>query len=193
VDARVVAQPIAILVAATEKDTFRADLYDRLNVVPLAIPPLRARREDIPMLARHFLELAAKRTTVAIIRIENDALAVLAAYSFPGNVRELRNLIERLVILTTPDSSKSRQTTCALVCRVARRRKATGLYTGLECRFRVLTEEAERVICKTRSAHHSGQMAATARALDLERSHLYTKARALGLRGQEKSEPDDEG
>ena len=103
VDMRVVAATNRDLVKACEQDAFRADLYDRLNVVPLHIPPLRARREDVPLLARHFLELAAKANDRPGMRIEDDAIQVLVAYSFPGNVRELRNLTERLVILTPDD------------------------------------------------------------------------------------------
>jgi DNA-binding NtrC family response regulator len=189
VDARVVAATNRDLVVACEKDLFRADLYDRLNVVPLAIPPLRARREDIPLLGRHFLELAARANDRRDMRITEDALAVLAAYSFPGNVRELRNLIERLVILTPDETISADDVKNCLPGGAAP--KATGLYRpGVP--FRVLVEEAERVILQDAVAHHGGQMAATARALDLERSHLYKKARALGLRGNEKSEPDDD-
>jgi DNA-binding NtrC family response regulator len=187
VDTRVVAATNRDLVAACEKGDFRPDLYDRLNVVPLAIPPLRARREDIPILARHFLALAAKANDRPQLTIEDGAIQVLAAYSFPGNVRELRNLVERLVILTPddvirPDDVKN--------CLPGASPKATGLYRpGVP--FRVLVEEAERIIVQDALAHHGGQMAATARALDLERSHLYKKARALGLRGGDKSEDDD--
>ncbi len=151
------------LVKACESEVFRPDLYDRLNVVPLHIPPLRARRDDIPLLAKHFLELAAKANGRPGIRLEDDAIQILASYSFPGNVREL------------PGGSAP---------------KAHGLYRpGIP--LRVLVEEAERQIIRDALTHHAGQMAATARALDLERSHLYTKARALGLRGAEKGEDDE--
>jgi DNA-binding NtrC family response regulator len=173
VDTRVVAATNRDLVKACEADTFRADLYDRLNVVPLHIPPLRARREDIPLLARHFLELAAKANDRPGMRIEEDAIKELGSYSFPGNVRELRNLAERLVILTPDD-----------VIRAADVRTC---------------QEAERQVLQDALAHHGGQMAATARALDLERSHLYKKARALGLReagtspGTDKGEEDEGG
>ena len=200
VDARVVAATNRDLIAACEKQEFRADLYDRLNVLPLAIPPLRARREDIPLLVRHFLEMTAKANDRRDISIDDDAIAVLAGYSFPGNVRELRNLIERLVILTPDDviegasSAKRGQRLTAADVRAClpggTSPRAMGLYRpGVP--FRVLVEEAERVVLQDALAHHGGQMAATARALDLERSHLYKKARALGLRG-EKSEADDD-
>jgi DNA-binding NtrC family response regulator len=157
--------------------------------LPLAIPPLRARREDIPLLARHFLELAAKANDRRDITIDDDAVQVLASYSFPGNVRELRNLIERLVILTPDEVIKADDVKNCLPGGAAP--KATGLYRpGVP--FRVLVEESERVILQDALAHHGGQMAATARGLDLERSHLYKKARALGLRG-DKGESEEDG
>jgi DNA-binding NtrC family response regulator len=188
VDTRVVAATNRDLVKACESEAFRPDLYDRLNVVPLHIPPLRARRDDIPLLAKHFLELAAKANDRPGIRLEDDAIQVLASYSFPGNVRELRNLTERLVILTPDDLIRAGDVRAVLPGGSAP--KAHGLYRpGIP--FRVLVEEAERQIIQDALTHHGGQMAATARGLDLERSHLYKKARALGLRGAEKGEDDE--
>jgi DNA-binding NtrC family response regulator len=187
IDTRVVAATNRDLSQAIEKDEFRADLYDRLNVVPLAIPPLRARREDIPLLAKHFLEIAAKANDRPRMSIEDGAVGALSLYAFPGNVRELRNLVERLVILTPDDVIRADDVQSCLPGGSAP--KATGLYRP-GAPFRVLVEEAERIILTDALAHHRGQMAATARALDLERSHLYKKARALGLRG-EKSDDDE--
>ncbi len=190
VDTRVVAATNRDLVAATEKDAFRADLYDRLNVVPLAIPPLRARREDIRELATHFLSIASKNNDRPHIKFAEPALAMLSQYSFPGNVRELRNLVERLVILTPDDVIDEADVSSALPGGGAP--KANGLYRP-GSPFRVLVEEAERAILQEALAFHGGQMAKTARALDLERSHLYKKARALGLRGKgDEAEGEDD-
>jgi DNA-binding NtrC family response regulator len=186
VDTRVVAATNRDLVKACETNAFRADLYDRLNVVPLAIPPLRTHREDIPTLAKHFLQIAAKANDRPGMTLEEDAIQVLAAYSFPGNVRELRNLMERLVILTPDDVIRAADVRTCLPGGNAP--KTAGLFRP-GAPFRVLVEEAERQILQDALTHHGGQMAATARALDLERSHLYKKARALGLRGDKQ---DDE-
>jgi len=185
VDTRVVAATNRDLVKACEEHAFRADLYDRLNVVPLHIPPLRARREDIPTLARHFLAVAAKANDRPGMRIDEAAIQSLASYSFPGNVRELRNLMERLVILTPDEVISVDDVRTCLPGGAAP--KAQGLYRP-GTPFRVLVEEAERQIIQDALTHHGGQMAATARALDLERSHLYKKARALGLRGEKEEE-----
>jgi DNA-binding NtrC family response regulator len=180
VDVRVVAATNRDLLAACESGAFRADLYDRLNVLPLAIPPLRARREDVPLLARHFLALASASNDRRDMVLDEGAVAALGAYAWPGNVRELKNVIERLVILT-PDSRISPDDVAACLP-TGNTAKTAGLYRpGVP--FRVLVDEAERVVIQEALAHHGGQMAATARALDLERSHLYKKARALGLRG----------
>nr|PZN19331.1 MAG: Fis family transcriptional regulator [Pseudomonadota bacterium] len=180
VDVRVVAATNRDLVAACAAGTFRPDLLDRLNVVPLELPPLRARREDIPLLAEHFLKRARLANGRPDVQLTPDALSLLAGLPFPGNVRELQNLVERLVILN-PDET----VTAADVERLSGLGPApapTGLYRpGVP--FRVLAEEAERTILEEALEHHGGQMAATARALGLERSHLYKKAKALGLRG----------
>src|SRR6185295_4442427 len=107
VDVRVVAATNRDIEAACKEGQFRPDLFDRLNVVPLSLPPLRARREDVPLLARHFLALAAKANDRPGMKIDDEGIQALAAYSFPGNVRELRNLVERLVILTPDDVIKA--------------------------------------------------------------------------------------
>ena len=185
IDTRVVAATNRDLVKASETEAFRADLYDRLNVVPLHIPPLRARRDDVPILARHFLAIAAKQNDRPAMRFDDGGIQALTGYSFPGNVRELRNLIERLVILTPDDVISADDVQTCLPGGAAP--KTQGLYRpGVP--FRVLVEEAERQIIQDALTTHGGQMAATARALDLERSHLYKKARALGLRGDKEDE-----
>jgi DNA-binding NtrC family response regulator len=187
VDVRIVAATNKDLVAACERDEFRADLYDRLNVVPLNLPPLRTRRDDIPLLAAHFLALAVRANDRPGVSLSDDALSALVQYSFPGNVRELRNLIERLVILNPDQTITGADVERALGVKNAG--AASGLYQpGVP--FRVLSEQAERAILEEALRHNGGQMAATARALGLERSHLYKKARALGLRG-DKDDKDD--
>jgi DNA-binding NtrC family response regulator len=185
VDVRVVAATNRELEQDVRDGRFRADLYDRLNVIPLGLPPLRARREDVPLLARHFLALAGAANDRPDMTIDAEALRLLTAYSFPGNVRELRNLIERMVILN-PDT--------VIDVPAVQRCLGTGLggpAAGLYrpgVPFRVLSQEAERTIIEEALRHHEGQMTATARELELERSYLYKKCRALGLRGERDEE-----
>ncbi len=189
IDVRVVAATNRDLLEAARSGTFRADLYDRLNVVPLSLPPLRARREDVPELVKHFLALAILANDRPTIRISDEAMAELTAYSFPGNVRELRNIIERLVILS-PDDTIGASDVKTCLGEGAGGTSVAGLYRpGVP--LRVLVDEAERAILESALAHHTGQMAATARALGLERSHLYKKCKALGLRSA-RGDADDE-
>jgi two-component system, NtrC family, response regulator PilR len=98
VNVRLIAATNADLERAVQEDRFRADLYYRLNVIPVVIPPLRQRRDDIPLLIEHFLEHAEKKTKKKH-SISKEAMELLASYDFPGNVRELENIIERAVIL----------------------------------------------------------------------------------------------
>jgi DNA-binding NtrC family response regulator len=185
IDVRVVAATNRDLKKAAELGEFRADLYDRLNVLPLELPPLRSRRGDIPELVRHFLEIARRENARPGLTLDEGALAALSSYPFPGNVRELRNLVERLVILSPDDRVTRADVETTLGGAAAKRDR--GLYrTGVP--FRVLSEDAERLIIEEALAEHGGQMAATARALGLERSHLYKKAKALGLRGDKDPE-----
>jgi DNA-binding NtrC family response regulator len=178
VDVRVVAATNRDLEQMSREDKFRADLYDRLNVLPLQLPPLRSRREDVPELCAHFLSIATTANDRPGMKLTDAALGALTAYSYPGNVRELRNVIERLVILTPDETIGDGD---VRTCLGGGAVPAGNLYRpGVP--FRVLSEEAERAILEQALAHHQGQMAATARSLGLERSHLYKKCKALGLR-----------
>lgn len=179
VDVRVVAATNRDLEAACEAGAFRPDLFDRLNVLPLAIPPLRARRGDIAELAAHFLRRVSVTNGVSEPALSESALAALLEYDFPGNVRELRNLIERLVILTSDSRIDGDDVRACLGAGSARR--ARGLYRR-GASLRELVEDAERAILVEALRDYDGQMAATARSLELERSHLYKKCKALGLR-----------
>ena len=101
VDARVIAATNRDLKAMVNENRFRADLYYRLDVFPLVVPPLRDRREDIPLLIRYFVQKHAERMGRKIERIPTEALQALSSYDWPGNIRELQNIIERSLILTT--------------------------------------------------------------------------------------------
>jgi transcriptional regulator with GAF, ATPase, and Fis domain len=104
VDVRVVAATNRDLAAAIASGTFRADLYYRLNVFPIHVPPLRNRKEDIPMLVEYFLKRYAEKARKQITRIDKDTLKLCQSYPWPGNIRELQNIIERSVILCTGDT-----------------------------------------------------------------------------------------
>ena len=103
VDTRVVAASNRDLLDEVAKETFREDLYYRLNVVPIVLPPLRARRDDIPALVGHFLEQYNEENGRYVVHIHDDALAALVRYHWPGNVRELQNVVERCVVMARGD------------------------------------------------------------------------------------------
>jgi Nif-specific regulatory protein len=99
-DVRIIAATNRDLREAMEKQTFREDLYYRLNVFPISLPPLRQRREDIPLLVDHFIALASTQLGCPRPKVSDDAMALLASYHWPGNIRELQNVVERSVLLT---------------------------------------------------------------------------------------------
>jgi transcriptional regulator with GAF, ATPase, and Fis domain len=103
-DVRVIAATNRDLTAAIAAGTFRSDLYYRLNVFPIEVPPLRQRKEDIPILVEYFVKRYAEKIGKQIRKIEKNTLALCQSYSWPGNIRELQNIVERSVILSTGDT-----------------------------------------------------------------------------------------
>ena len=179
VDVRVVAATNKSLEEELEAGRFRADLHDRLNVVPLRIPALRDRAEDIPLLAEHFLALACDVHERPGKTISEGAMQLLTAYAYPGNVRELRNLVERLVILTPEATITESQARALLPIGQA---GGTGEYFRPETPLREMLEAIERDLIERALEHRGGHVTKTAADLGLERSHLYKKMRALGIR-----------
>jgi transcriptional regulator with PAS, ATPase and Fis domain len=129
VDVRVIAATNRELTSAMREGRFREDLYYRLNVIPIALPPLHERKEDIPALAKYFLRRTAAETKKNVTGISQDAQAMLVAYQWPGNVRELANVIERAVVLgqgseisvhDLPLSTARRRKLAARVCPIGK-------------------------------------------------------------------------
>ena len=179
VDVRVVAATNKDLQQAMRAGEFREDLYDRLNVLPLRVPPLRERKDDIPELARRFLEQSGRANYRPGKRLSQGSLDLLVRYDYPGNVRELKNLVERLVILT-PDNEISERDARALLP-LGPASEVDAAYTPGRS-LRDMLDDAERALIRKALEHHQSNVTATADALGLERSHLYKKMRALGLR-----------
>lgn len=179
VDVRVIAATNKNLESEIADGRFRQDLFYRLNVVPVSVPPLRDRREDIPALVQHFVALLTQREGMAPRQIAPDAVERLTSYDWPGNVRELRNTIERLLILTT-----SPRITGADVDRLLGRRatESTSLGSLLEYKtFEEFREAAERSYLLAKLREMDWNVAETARNLDMPRSNLYKKIERYGL------------
>ncbi|RMG12922.1 MAG: sigma-54-dependent Fis family transcriptional regulator, partial [Deltaproteobacteria bacterium] len=181
VDVRVIAATNQDLEAMVAEGTFREDLYYRLNVVPLRTPPLREHPQDIPALAEAFLEEARRRNRRPRVVLHPEALDVLQGYDYPGNVRELRNIIERLVILCEGETIDASEVRALLPGGRLSGAPASGLLYRPGASLKEMVTEAERAIVLAALDAHDGNMSETARALGLERSHLYKKCRALGI------------
>jgi two-component system nitrogen regulation response regulator NtrX len=176
VDVRVIAASNRDLPALIAQGQFREDLFYRLNVIPIEVPPLRARQDDIPTLVDHFIAVFCTENGKRLKTVSGEALAWFLAYDWPGNVRELRNMVERLVIMTPADVIRPEDLPAPL------RPKETA--TGAEARERSLKEARdafERAYILAELRTHDWNMTRTAERLGIERSHLYRKIKTYGI------------
>ncbi len=179
VDVRVVAATNKDLLEEVSEGRFREDLYYRLAVVPIHLPPLAQRRDDVPLLARHFLEEACKRNDLdPPRRFTEDAEALLSRQEWPGNVRQLRNLVERVAILCAGPAIAAAEIEPYLV---ARPRRGGDPFTAAAT-FEEFKEQAERTFLLQRLEENSWNVKHTAELLGMQRSHLYKKIEKYGLR-----------
>ena len=177
VDVRVVAATNKDLQAEIAGGRFREDLYYRLAVVPIELPPLRGRREDIPQLVEHFLEQVCSDNGRRLKKLAPSAMTLVMQHEWPGNVRELKNVVERLAILT----GDAEVITEADVGDALPRVKAVKAEFSRGTPFKDLVAAAEREIIMAALDANDHHVSNTARELQLERSHLYKKMRALGI------------
>jgi two-component system nitrogen regulation response regulator NtrX len=181
VDVRVIASTNKDLEEEISRGNFREDLFYRLNVIPFFVPPLRERKEDVPLLARHFLKEFAAAYGKRPREISDDAVQALTRYSWPGNVRELRNLIERIVIMNPTTLRFERKHLPPLIYRDGAHRTANGEFSTLHQARNAY--ERDYILKKLDENH--GNVSRTAETLGLERSHLYRKMKALGISAKE--------
>jgi two-component system nitrogen regulation response regulator NtrX len=180
VDVRVVAATNKKLDDEIACGSFREDLFYRLNVVPVVIPPLRERTEDIPIFARHFLEEFCAAYGRKPRELSAGAIEVMLQYPWPGNVRELRNVIERLVIMCPDERIEAHHLPPELFRGLGLRNGAHASSTLVEARQ---AYEREMILRKLEENHWN--MKRTAASLGMERSHLYRKMRSLGISSEE--------
>jgi DNA-binding NtrC family response regulator len=177
VDVRVIAATNKDLPEAITQHLFREDLYHRLNVIPVRVPPLRERREDIPLLAEAFAHETCRRNGMALKRFSGEALKKLQAMEWRGNVRELRNTVERLVIMTSDpvigeDAVEARPPGAA---------PAGDDLLAQGGTFQAFKDRAEAAYIRRQLEAHGWNISRTAEALDIQRSHLYNKMKKYGL------------
>jgi DNA-binding NtrC family response regulator len=224
VDVRLIAATNKNLAEEIRAGRFREDLYHRLNVIPIFVPPLRERREDIPLLVRAFAEEFAAEAKRKPPKLDEGAIHLLVSLPYSGNIRELRNIIERIVILTTSDVvhredverlgvafsmmtgmsapaasqesrveeelSKSVILTPADMARIQAAEVEAfagsgGLHPFEEAlgagTFQDFKERAEKIYIEERLREFNWNISRTAEAMNIQRSHLYTKMRKFGL------------
>jgi two-component system nitrogen regulation response regulator NtrX len=176
------------LIAASNKDleqeikagNFREDLFYRLNVVPLVVPPLRERREDIPLLAEHFLRELSYKNGTKPMRLSKPALKALMEYNWPGNVREFKNILERMVIMVADEVIQLEHIPPAIL-----KPTSTAPWAEKAGSLKEAREQFEREFLLQKLKENNGNIAQTARQLQIERSHLHRKLKAYDIRLKE--------
>ena len=182
VDVRVIAATNKNLIEEIKKGNFREDLYHRLNVIPITVSPLRDRKEDIPILVNTFVEDTCSRNGIAKKKISQRAMYALMEMEWRGNVRELRNIIERLVIMSTASEIDLQDLE---KLSFAPRDTVEELVQSSQS-FQEFKDRAEAAFIKHQLKLHNWNVTKTADALEMERSHLYTKIKKYGLEREEK-------
>jgi two-component system, NtrC family, nitrogen regulation response regulator NtrX len=189
VDVRVVASSNRELASEIGAGRFREDLFYRLSVVPIQVPPLRKRREDIPLLARHFMLRACEAARLTPREFGEDAMAALQAYTWPGNVRQLRNVIDWLLIMAPGDAHEPVRAEMlpneitAIAPTVVKWDKGSEIMT---LPLRDAREVFEREYLIAQVTRFGGNISRTAAFVGMERSALHRKLKSLGVFGTDR-------
>jgi two-component system nitrogen regulation response regulator NtrX len=185
VDARVISCTTSDLRADIAEGRVREDLYHRLNVVPVRVPSLAERRDDIPLLVSHFMKRLSATSGLATREIGDDAMAVLQAHSWPGNIRQLRNIVERLLILATDDAQQAISADL-LPADLGASAPWGGQGRGdlvISMPLREAREIFERDYLMAQINRFGGNISRTAAFIGMERSALHRKLKSLGVGG----------
>ncbi|MEP0862177.1 MAG: sigma-54-dependent Fis family transcriptional regulator [Ignavibacterium sp.] len=181
VDVRIIAATNKNLLEEIHKGNFREDLYHRLNVIPIHVPPLRERVEDIPILVEHFCKEITAKHKKPSVRFTDDAIKILQAQPWTGNVRELRNIVERIIIIVDKKEISAKDIDFLFAANQA------SLDNLIETSnsFQEFKEKAERAFILKQLKANDWNISKTAEILDIQRSHLYTKMRKYGIEKEE--------
>ncbi len=179
VNVRVIVATHRDLEGRVREERFRQDLFHRIFVFPLVLPPLRERREDIPTLVEHFAAQVCTQNGWKPVPFTDEAMQALQSYAWPGNVRELRNMVERLMLLATESQVDLATVQSALPKTSSGATASTTTPLSGPLAERVQSFEREVILAELRRTHQN--MSLAAKALGLERSHLYKKAEQLGI------------
>jgi DNA-binding NtrC family response regulator len=177
------------VIAATNKDLsteietgrFREDLFHRLNVIPIHLPPLRERKEDIPKLVEWFLQrLSEKEIVFSGKTFTNEAMETLKGLSWPGNIRELQNAVERLMLLSSGSEITKSDVELFVSGKRASKEQLSDIIDETES-FHIYKEEAEKLFIKKKLEKYDWNISATADAIDIQRSHMYNKLKKYDI------------
>lgn len=181
VDVRVISATNKDLASEIEEGNFREDLFHRLNVIPIHLPALRERKEDIPVLAKFFLDRLSESEIVFSGKYFSDsALDSLKEQKWSGNIRELQNVIERLALLSGSDEMTKEDVDKLVVGRRKSKELLTDLIDQIHS-FHEYKEEAERLFLLKKLEQHDWNVSATAEAIDIQRSHIYNKMKKYDI------------
>jgi two-component system nitrogen regulation response regulator NtrX len=183
VDVRVIAATNKLLDNEIRAGNFREDLFYRLNVVPFRVPSLRERKDDIPQLVAHFLDIFCRREGWERKVIVPEALALMKEYEWPGNVRELKNIIERLVIMTPGGTISVGQLPDYIAAADSPRELVVGKTGAMHeiGTLREAREEFEKEFIIQKLEENDWNITKTAEAIELERSNLHRKIKSYGI------------
>jgi two-component system NtrC family response regulator len=187
-DVRVVCATNADLRTMVEEHTFREDLFYRINIINLHLPPLRDRREDIPLLVNHFLRLACEANHLPLVTVSTEAIGYLQTLPFPGNIRELKNLVERALLMKPHPHPLSRERGEWLLttedfqsCYSSAQSPSTSLSPARGGGGEASLSSLERSAIAACIAKHSGNLSLVAKELGISRGALYRKIEKHGL------------
>jgi len=184
VDVRILAATNKDLLAEIEKGNFREDLYHRISVILVHVPPLRDRRDDIPTIAHSFLKEVGEEYAMPNLKIENDAMAELQKLDWTGNVRELRNVMERLAILSDGAIKAQDVLDYAVPKRRSKAQTATNIYDDFD-QFQAFKDHMEKGFILRKLEANGWNISKTAEQLDIQRSHLYNKMDKYNIKREE--------
>ena len=186
IDVRVVVATHRNLDALVREGKFRQDLFHRVVVFPITLPPLRERREDIPALIAHFANQVCAQNNWRPVEFSEEAVSALKEYWWPGNIRELRNMVERLMLLNTGDEVGMETVRLVLgQTDISAKIRASGTLAEQ-------VEDFEREVILLELKQSGFHMTNAAKRLGLERSHLYKKAEQLGIDIRKQRREDEE-
>ena len=177
VDVRIVAATNKVLAKEIEDGNFREDLYHRLNVIPITIPPLRERKEDIPLLVDHFVKAICQKNNFPLVIFTDSAISLLTNMHWSGNIRELKNIIERIIIMIPSDEITVNDISALVPNSVSK----TDDFLNVTNSFQEFKEKAERAFILKQLGLNNWNISKTSEVLGIQRSHLYNKMKKYNI------------